>query len=142
MNGGVGLRRTSLRSILRTANGLLLAGGDDLARLGLGQLVGLVVDALVVVAVEAGLERRRILALQARVEGPVLLGAERLALLLALDDYPQRHRLHASGADAALDLVPQQRADLVADQPIEHAARLLGVEQVVIELARIARSPP
>ena len=71
------------------------------------------------------------------VEGPVLLGAESLALLFALDDDPQRHRLHASGADAALDLLPEQRADLVADQPIEHAARLLGVKEIVIELARI-----
>ena len=117
--------------------GLLLAGGDDLARLGLGQLVGLVIDTLVAMAVEAGLERGRIACLQTRVERPVFFGPKRLTFLLALDDYPQRHRLDPSGADSALDLVPQERTYLVADQPVEHAARLLGVEEVVIELLRI-----
>ena len=137
INGGAGLRRTSLRSILRTVKRLVLAGGDNRARLGLGQLVGLVVDPLPLMAVEPGLERRRIVGFELRVERPVFLGAERLALLLALDDDPQRDRLHPSGADAALDLLPEQRADLVADQPVEHAARLLGVEQMLIELARM-----
>ena len=114
-----------------------LDGRDDLAGLRLGQLVGLVVDAIVFVAVEPRLERRRILSREARVEGPVFFGAECLALALAIDDYPERDRLHAAGADAALDLVPQQRAELVSHQPIEHAARLVGVEQVAIELRRI-----
>src|SRR5260370_32824244 len=88
-------------------------------------------------AVKAGLERGRIAGLQARIERPVLFRAKCLALLLALDDYPQRHRLDPSGADSALDLVPQQRAYLVPYQPVEHPARLLSVEQVVIELLRI-----
>ncbi len=137
MNGGAGLRRTSLRSTLFTVNGASLDGRDDLAGLRLGQLVRLVVDAVVFVAVEPRLERRRILSSEARVEGPVFFGAECLALALAVDDYPERHRLHAPGADSALDLVPQQRAELVAHQPIEHPARLVGVEQVVIELRGI-----
>jgi hypothetical protein len=86
------------------------AGCDNRARLGLGELVRLIVDALVFVAVEPGLERRRIAGLQTGVERPVLLGAECLPLDLALDDYPQRHRLHPAGADPALDLIPEQRA--------------------------------
>ena len=120
----------------------MLAGGDDRARLGLGQFVGLVVDPLVAMAVKAGLERGRIAGLQARIEGPVFLRAKRLALLLALDDYPKRYRLDPPGADSTLDLVPEQRAYLVADQPVEHPARLLGVEQVVIELLRVCHRRP
>src|SRR5258708_4367402 len=81
-------------------------------------------------------ERWRILADQARIEGPVFFGAKSLALALPLDDYPERHRLHAARADSPLHLVPQKRAYLVADQPIEHAPRLLGVEQVSIEVRR------
>ena len=110
---------------------------DDLFRTRLGQLVRLIVDAIVFVTVEPRLERRWILRCQAGVEGPVLFGAEGLALALAVDDYPERHRLHPAGADAALDLVPQQRAQLIADQAVEDAARLVRVEQVVIELRGI-----
>src|SRR5208283_5391656 len=111
--------------------------GDDLFGARLGQFVRLIVDAVVLVAVEPRLERRRILGCQARVEGPVLFGAEGLALALAVDDYPERDRLHAARADAALDLVPQQGAQLIADQAVEHAARLVRIEQVVIELRGI-----
>ena len=110
---------------------------DDLFRARLGQLVRLIVDAVVFVTVEPRLERRWILRSQAGVEGPVLFGAEGLALALAVDDYPERNRLHPAGADAALDLVPQQWAQLVADQAVEDAARLVRVEQVVIELRGI-----
>ena len=137
MNGGAGLRRTSLRSTLFDRERRLLDGRDDLARLRFGQLVRLVVDAVVFVAVEPRLERRRILSREARVEGPVLFGAECLALALAVDDYPERNRLHPPGADSALDLVPQQRAQLVPHQPVQHPARLVGVEQVAIEFRGI-----
>src|ERR1700693_5034973 len=94
-------------------------------------------DALVAMAVEACLKWRRISGLQARIECPVFLRAKRLTLLLALDDYPERHRLDPPGADSALDLVPQKRTYLVPDQTVEHPARLLSVEQVMIELFRI-----
>jgi len=66
---------------------LLLAGGDDLARLGLGQLVGLVIYTLVAMAVEASLEGRRIVCLQTRVERK----------LKEIDS-----KLHKMGAEASL----------------------------------------
>ena len=37
----------------------------------------------------------------------------------------------------APDLVPEQRADLVADQPVEHAARLLRVDHLLVDLRRL-----
>src|SRR5260370_21592454 len=74
--------------------GAVLAGGNDRPSLGLGQFVGLVVDALVAMAVKAGLEKGRITGLQPRIEGPVILPPGRLALFLALDHYPDRHRLN------------------------------------------------
>src|SRR5208282_265200 len=133
-------RRTAANFLALDAfdfEGRSLDGRNDLPRPRLGQLVGFVVDAIVFVAVEPRLERRRILAREASVERPVFFGAKCLALALAIDDYPERDRLHAPRADAALDLVPQQRTQLVADQPVEHAARLVRVEQVVIELRGI-----
>ena len=68
---------------------------------------------------------------------PVLFGDEALDLALALADELERDRLHAAGGEAAADLVPQERADLVAHQPVEHAARLLRVDHLHVDLARM-----
>ena len=64
------------------------------------------------------------------VEQPVFLWDEALYLFLALADYAQRDGLHAPGGEAALHLVPEQRAELVADEAVEHAARLLRLDEV------------
>ena len=62
---------------------------------------------------------------------------EGLALGLALDDDPQRHGLHAPGRQPAPDLVPEQLRDLVADQAVDDAARLLGAHAVLRDLAGV-----
>ena len=53
--------------------------------------------------VELGRHRPR----QMRRDLPVFLGDERVDLTFAVDDQFQRDRLHASGGQAAADLVPQ-----------------------------------
>ena len=68
---------------------------------------------------------------------PVFARLERLDLFLALDDHAQRRRLHAAGGQAALHLAPQHRRQVEADQIVQRAARLLRVDQVERELARI-----
>jgi len=68
---------------------------------------------------------------------PVLARLERLDLLLALDDHAQRRALHAAGGQAALHLAPQHRGEVEADQVIQRAPRLLGVDQVVGDGARL-----
>ena len=55
---------------------------------------------------------------------PVLRGAGRPDLLLALDDHAQRRRLHAAGGQAALHLAPQHRREIEADQVVQRAPRL------------------
>ena len=67
----------------------------------------------------------------------VLFGDEALDLALAVHGQLQRDRLHAPGAEAAADLVPEQRADLVADEPIEHAPRLLRVDHLLVDDRRM-----
>ena len=64
---------------------------------------------------------------------PVLLGDEALDLTLAIDDELERDGLDAAGAQAPADLFPEQRADLVADQPVEHAAGLLRVDHLHVD---------
>jgi hypothetical protein len=49
--------------------------------------------------------------------------------------------LHAPGREAAAHLLPQERRELVADEAVEHAARLLRLEAVLVELPRGSRAP-
>ena len=59
--------------------------------------------------------------------------ARRLDLLLPLADQADGHRLDAPRRQAAADLLPEKRADLVADQAVEHAPRLLGVDALLVD---------
>ena len=76
-----------------------------------------------------GLERRR--------DRPIFLRPEQLDLALAVDDQAQRDRLHAAGRLGAGQLAPQDRRQGEADQIIERAARAVGVDQILIERARM-----
>ena len=67
---------------------------------------------------------------QDRLDRPVLARRERLDLALALDDEAHRHRLDAARGQAAADLARQERAERVADEPVDDAPRLLGVDEV------------
>src|SRR5437870_3894233 len=82
-------------------------------------------------------ELRRQCGPQIRLDAPVLDRNELRDLLLALHHQPHRHALDAAGGEAAADLLPEDRRDLVAAQPIQHAARLLRVVQVAVQLQRI-----
>ena len=75
--------------------------------------------------------------LEQRLERPVLAGRERADLPLALDDHADRDRLHAPRRQAAADLARQERAQRVADQPVDDAPRLLRVDEVLVDLARV-----
>src|SRR5581483_2778117 len=86
---------------------------------------------------ERGHELRRGAGRQVRVETPVLLRLESPDLPLALADQPHRHRLHPAGRQPTAHPLPEQRAQLVADQPVEHAARLLGVHLLLVDAPRV-----
>src|SRR5581483_569367 len=64
-----------------------------------------------------------------------LLGDERLDLALALDHQAHGDRLDAAGREPLLDLAPEQRAELVADQTVDHTPRLLRLDEIEIDLA-------
>ena len=63
-----------------------------------------------------------------------------LVSVLALYDEAQGHGLHTPGGDAALHSLPQQGRDLVAHEAVEHAARLLGIEKMGIDIVRVFQS--
>ncbi len=73
---------------------------------------------------------------QRGVEQPVLLRHEGAYLLLAVDHHARGHALDAAGGEAAAYLLPQQRAELVADDAVEYAPSLLRVHEVYVDVAR------
>ena len=72
------------------------------------------------------------------VDGPVFLRLERLDLALALADQAERHRLHAAGRPAARQLAPEHGREREADQVVERAAREIGLDQLAVQVARMA----
>src|SRR5581483_11575641 len=94
------------------------------------ELLALVLDDL-------GPERLAGLVREIRLDAPVLDGREGLDLALAIDDEAQRDGLDASGRQAVADLLPEERRHRVADEPIDDAARLLRVHEVLVDLARV-----
>jgi hypothetical protein len=95
---------------------------------------GLVVEALAVELEEIGGEGGRRRGLELGRDRPVLLPLEGTDLALALRDEADRHRLHPTGRETAPHLLPEERADLIADQAVEDPPGDLGVELVGIEL--------
>ena len=114
--------------------GRVLRRGDD----GVDLVLALEFGLLLALAVKAGGEgAAAALAVEQRVEQPVLLALESLDLLLAVDDHARRDGLDPSGGEAGLDLFPKQRRDLVADDAVQHAARLLRVDEIGVDRAGI-----
>ncbi len=70
-----------------------------------------------------------------RGEVVVRRGHEPHPVALAQHEQPHGDALHPPGRKPGRDLAPQQRADGVSDQAVEHAARLLGIDQVLVDRA-------
>ena len=122
-----------------------MAVGVDAQRLGDGAGLGLgaeleLVDVggrrLAALADQARRERRLLL-LEDGVDRPRLLGDEGVDLRLAVDHQAHGHGLHPPRRQPGAHLAPEQRAELVADQAVDHPARLLGGDQPAVDLARL-----
>ena len=62
---------------------------------------------------------------------------ERHSLSFALNNQPHRDALHASGGEAATDLLPEQLRDIVAIQPIQDPASFLSTNQRIVDFSRV-----
>ena len=76
-----------------------------------------------------------------RLDRPVLAGGERDDLALALDDEADRDGLDAAGRQAAADLARQERAERVADEPVDDPPGLLRVDEVHVDRRAGGRTP-
>ena len=86
---------------------------------------------------EARLQRLLLGGAEQHVDRPVFASLEDFDLGFALADQAQRHGLHAAGRAAARQLAPQHRREGEAHEIIECAARHIGVDQRLVELARM-----
>ena len=120
--------------------GLELADGGEVAALG---------DPAAVHGDQAGGEAGRVrdvrLAVVLRGELGLEVGvggrAERDPLPLPVHHQPGGDRLYPPGGQLGHDLLPQHGRDLVPVQPVQHPARLVGVDQAVVHLARVGDGP-
>ena len=111
-------------------DGLFGAGGDaGLAEAEFIEFAPFEVD-------QAGEEGGAVVA-HVRGDLPVFLGLERLDLAVTLDDQAQGDRLDAAGGFGAGELAPEHRREGEPEQVIERAAREVGIDQVLIEFARV-----
>ena len=67
---------------------------------------------------------------------PILIADEVHDLLLTVADDARRDRLHTPRGKPFAYLRPEDRADLIANEPVKHAARLLRVHKVHVDRAR------
>src|SRR5438034_236921 len=92
---------------------------------------------LVVEPDQLGAELWRERRAQVCLDAPVLDGNELRDLLFPLDHQPHRDALDPSRRESTANLLPEDGRDLVPDQPIQDAPRLLRVVEVAVELQRL-----
>ena len=136
---GRGRERRRRRALLRPDADLR----DDRVRLrerldvARGRLDVADVERLAVDAHELRREPLAALGLEERLDRPVLARHEARDLALALDDEADRDGLDAAGRQPAADLARQERAQRVADEPVDDPPGLLGVDEVLVDVARV-----
>ena len=70
-------------------------------------------------------------------DAEIRLGNEAFDFVFTLHDESHGHRLDTSGRQCRLDLLPEHGRKLEAYDAVEHAARLLGVDEVDVDVARV-----
>ncbi len=88
---------------------------------------------------EARLERAR---LERADDVPVARGDEPHPLALPVDHEAGRDRLDAPRGEPRHDLLPEHGRDLEPVQPVEDAARLLRVDEALVDVARLVERAP
>src|SRR3546814_16533863 len=68
---------------------------------------------------------------------PIFLGLEGFDFAFALDDKAERHRLHPTSRFCSGKFAPKNRRQGEANQIIERTASAIGIDQILIKIARI-----
>ena len=129
VNGGAGLRFDRLIAIDSTIGRLARSRGD----VALGGLAVADDRLRPVDPDELGAERRPARRDEERLDRPVLDRRERPDLALPIDHEANGDRLDPAGRQSRADLARDQRAERVADHPVDDPARLLGIDEVLVD---------
>ncbi len=108
--------------------------GDNSVYIAFGFKLGLFVVRAVIARGEACFRRA---AVKMRVQKPVFFADKCLYLFLAVNHHARCNRLHAPCAQALFHLAPKKRRELIAHDAVEYAPRLLRVNQVLVDCARV-----
>ena len=131
--GGEGRRCGALfLRLLHIGDGEFLPGDvidDGLGLLFIFQLPPLLL-AVVVGDKAAGLAP----AVQGHIQRPVLLGLEGADLIFPVHHHSGGDGLDASGGQTPAHLLPQQRGQLIAHDPVQNPSGLLGIHQVIVDV--------
>ena len=139
--GGEGRRcRALLLRFFHIGNhkGAVLHIVDDGLGLGFVFQLPLFLLAVIVGHKAAGLS----LAVQGHVQGPILPGLECTDFIFPVHHHPGGHGLDTSGGKAPAHLLPKQRGELVADNPVQNPPGLLGIHQVIVDIPGVLDGLP
>ena len=88
--------------------------------------------------VELGLHRHRCACWgELRRDAVVWLALEVAYFFFALGNQPHSHALHTAGRQRRLDFLPKHRRQLKTHDAVEHTARLLRINEVDVDVARV-----
>ena len=79
-------------------------------------------------------------AVEMRIQIPVFFRLESPDLVFPVHDHADGNRLHAARGEPPAHLAPEERAELIADDAVQNAARLLRVHQILIDIARVGNA--
>ena len=71
------------------------------------------------------------------VDRPVFPRLECADLVFSVHNQTHRDRLHSACGKSAADFAPEERAELIADDAVENAARLLRIDKIKVDLVRM-----
>ncbi len=139
LQGGSGERQRGRALLVRALDvrhgkGLVADVGDDAVHLLAGGRLDLFAVFSVIVRFKGPV---RCFVGEVSVERPVFLRDKGGDLLLAVIDHAHGDGLHAAGGELRLHLSPEHRRQLEPDQPVEHAACLLRVNEIHVDVPRI-----
>ena len=121
-----------LLRLLHVGNGEGLAGNIGNDSIGLGLILQLPFLFLTIIMGHKGAGLLQ--PVQRHIKAPVFLWLEGPDLLLPVHHHPGGNALDTSGGKPSANLFPQQGRELIAHDPVQNPAGLLGIHQVIVDI--------
>ncbi len=142
LHGGCGKRRngrTAARPLFHIGHGVfsILQIGEDAVRFF---LIGNFYFTVFIAVQRGGKDLTGAFREKFGVDRPVFFRDKSMDLLFPVNDNAYGNRLHTARRKPMADFLRKERAELVADEAVENAARLLGIDEVQVNAAGMFHS--